>query len=127
MFQLQTELTQLERTKFAIAKKNNELEKDIDNLQKIRYRPLKFDEVDKYMAMYCNASGVDLGLQRIEVGFYEVEGKKHHFTMRPDGLFIRRGAGISDAHAFLDQRLQKVETLSKPEVDLAADISRTNS
>jgi hypothetical protein len=63
---------------------------------------LKFDEVDKYMAMYFNACGIDLGLIRIETGFYELEGKKHHFTIKTDNLYIRRGAGVSDAHLFLD-------------------------
>jgi len=124
---LQTELSKLERAKYALARKYSELEKTIDNLQKVRYRPLKFDEVDKYMSMYINASGVDLGLTRIDVGFYELEGKKHHFNMKTDGFFIRRGAGISDAHVFLDTRWQKVEMLIKPEVDLAADVSRSNS
>lgn len=65
-------MSKLERTKFSISRKYSELEKQIDNLQKVRYRPFKFDEVDKYIAIYCNATGVDLGLNRIDVGFYEI-------------------------------------------------------
>lgn len=72
VLQLQTELSKLERTKFAIVRKYAELEKSIDNLQRVRYRPYKFDDVDKYVAAYFNASGADLGIERIDAGIYQI-------------------------------------------------------
>lgn len=55
------------------------------------------------MAAYTNAAGCNLGLKRIEAGVYEVNNKKYFFIMKSDNLMMRSGAGVQNAHKFLDQ------------------------
>ena len=67
------------------------------------------DPIDSYLAAYQNASGILVGLTRLSEGLYVTEQKKkHHFIMKKENLMMRSGAGIQDAHKFLDKQVQKL-------------------
>lgn len=93
--------------KLEILKKYAELEKSISELEKTRYKPEKGDEIDKYLSHYCNAANIDLDIERIDPGVYRIGKKKIHFMLKTEGLYMRRGAGIANAHVFLDSFYQK--------------------
>ena len=71
----------------------SELENEISSIQKEFYKPLKEDDIDQYVGHYCNAAGVDLGIERISKGIYKIGTKKVHFMLNKEGLYMRRGAG----------------------------------
>ena len=84
------------------------------NLDQKRYKYIyqnnlnKSDPIDKYMAIYCDASGIDLGIKRIDEGIYRIGDNNYHFTLKPNGFFMRKGGDQINAHDFLDNHFRKV-------------------
>ena len=59
------------------------------------------------MAAYCNALNGKIAIEKFDQGVYYVGQRKVHFMLKRDDLFMRRGAGVQGAHAFLDSVYKK--------------------
>lgn len=68
----------------------------------------KSDPIDQYIADYCDASGIDLGIKRMDEGMYRIQEQNYHFSLKPNGFFMRKGAETINAHDFLDTHYRKV-------------------
>ena len=66
------------------------------------YRPVEDDDVDKYMAAYCNALSCTIQIQRYDKGLYYIGTRRIYLVVNSEGLFMRRGKGFQNAHEFLD-------------------------
>jgi hypothetical protein len=60
------------------------------------------------MADYLNSAGKDLGVFRVSEGKYNVGGRDFVFMKKRDGLYMKRGPGVINAHEFLDYHFIKI-------------------
>lgn len=103
---IRLDFDQLEEQKIELLRNFEKLQTDSKKLRENWYKPLESDDVDMYLADYCNALSCEIQIQRYDRGIYYLGTRRVYFCLRRDNLLMRRGAGFKNAHDFLDEFYQ---------------------
>lgn len=106
------------------------LEQFLEGVDQHHYSADKEDEVDVYLGHYCNATGIDMGLKRIERSLYSVGSMEVEFVMVNNMLQVRAGGSngkkLTDGHEFLDGLYLKKINMKNNSVDAKLKVGRSS-
>lgn len=77
VLKLKADIQKFQKSKLAIHEKFTDIEDAIPTLDIVWYKPRIQEEIDVYMADYCNSAGKDLGVKRVQPGTYNIAGSNY--------------------------------------------------